>query len=198
MATATRLHIGPNDRSESAVQVVCQRGLRGRLALRAGPGSCRCYRSSSTFPRSVVGRVAILFMLYADEHPGAINYQAGGSECRVRAPGMRSDRHPDQAIYLSPPPDGEKPWTYWIPDIVVEVVSRGGWRRDYQEKREEYLRIGVRKYWIVDPARRAFMVLRRAGDTWEETPVSFRGVYRTPLLPGLEVRPAEILGTLDK
>ena len=44
---------------------------------------------------------------------------------------MQSDRHPDQAVYLLPPPDGPRPWTRWVPEIVVEVVSEGGEDRDY-------------------------------------------------------------------
>ncbi len=54
----------------------------------------------------IVFRLAKLFILYDAAHPGAIKYQAGGSECRLRLPGMKSDRHPDQAIYLQPYPKG--------------------------------------------------------------------------------------------
>ena len=99
----------------------------------------------------IVHRIARLFIHYDDAHPGVINYRAGGGECRMRLPGMQSDRHPDQAIYLVPPPARPQPWTRWVPHIVVEVVSEGGEERDYVEKREEYLRIGVPEYWILDP-----------------------------------------------
>src|SRR4030095_10042539 len=47
-----------------------------------------------------VARFARLFILYDIAHPGIIDYRAGGGECRLRLPGMQSDRHPDQAIYL--------------------------------------------------------------------------------------------------
>jgi Uma2 family endonuclease len=107
---------------------------------------------------------------------------------------MKSDRHPDQAVYLDPQPPGRDPWTQWVPHIVVEVVSRGGTRRDYVEKAEEYLRIGVREYWVLDPAKRQMLVHHRAGDTWTRQAVPAGKSYRTPLLPGLVVRPAELLG----
>src|SRR5262249_13674654 len=88
-------------------------------------------------------RVARLFILYENTHPGVIEYQAGGGECRLRLPGMQSDRHPDQAVYLRRPPPGDnEPWIRWVPDLVVEIVSEGGADRDYVEKREEYLRVG--------------------------------------------------------
>jgi Uma2 family endonuclease len=142
----------------------------------------------------IVRRLAQLFILYDIEHPGVIDYGAGGGECRLRLPGMQSDRHPDQAIYLSPQPQGRDPWRRWVPHIVVEVVSRGGQDRDYVEKREEYLRAGVAEYWILDPFKRQMLVLRRVADVWEEQVVTADATYRTDLLPGLEVRPRELLG----
>ncbi len=145
----------------------------------------------------IVRRIARGILYYEDQHPGVINYSAGGGECRIRLPGMKSDRHPDQAISLLPPPEGRKPWTRWVPQIVVEVVSEGGEERDYIEKREEYLRIGVIEYWILDPCARRLLVLQRAGDVWEEVNIPAGGSYRTHLLPGLEVRVDEWLGPAD-
>ncbi len=73
------------------------------------------------------------------------------------------------------------PWARWIPEIVVEVVSEGGEKRDYEEKRREYLAAGVKEYWIIDPARRQVLVLQRAGDTFIAGAETVRHV--TPLLP---------------
>ncbi len=142
----------------------------------------------------IVSRFRELFVLYDVAHRGVINYLAGGGECRIRLPGMKSDRHPDQAIYLQPDPEGPHVWTRWVPTIVVEVVSESGEDRDYVEKREEYLRAGVREYWILDPNRRRMLVLLRLGDTWEEQVLGEEGVHRTELLPGLEARVGELLG----
>jgi Uma2 family endonuclease len=142
----------------------------------------------------VVDRITELFVVYRIAHRGVIKYRAGGGECRLRLPGMKSDRHPDQAVYLEPRPKGKRVWTRWVPAIVVEVVSESGEDRDYVEKREEYLRVGVREYWILDPNRRRMLVLLRLGDTWEEHVLSEDGVHRTELLPGLEARVGELLG----
>ena len=38
------------------------------------------------------------------------------------------------------------------------------------------------------------VVLRRAGDVWEEVLLGEDGVHRTELLPGLEARVGELLG----
>jgi Uma2 family endonuclease len=141
-----------------------------------------------------VDRITEMFSSYRRDHPGVIVLVAAGSDCRLRLPGMQSDRHPDRAIYLSPPPRGRKPWTRWVPEIVIEVVSRRGEDRDYVEKREEYLRAGVTEYWILDPLRNRMLVLQRAGDVWEEVVVTADAVYHPHLLPGLEVRPGELLG----
>jgi Uma2 family endonuclease len=146
----------------------------------------------------IVGRLAQLFIIYMMNHPGIINYRAGGGECRLRLPGMQSDRHPDQAVYLLPPPPGEnEPWTRWVPSLVVEVVSSSGKDRDYDEKREEYLRVGVTEYWILDPIKRHLLVLQRFGDVWNELLVPIGEIYRPGLLPGLEVRPEELLGPAE-
>ena len=144
-----------------------------------------------------VRRVARLFDRYDETHPGIIRYLAGGGECRLRLPGMQSDRHPDQAIYLTPEPGGKRVWTRWVPGLVVEVVSKGGEDRDFVEKREEYLRAGVAEYWILDRSARRMHVLSRAGDVWEEAIVGEDGVHRTHLLPGLEARVGELLGPPD-
>lgn len=141
-----------------------------------------------------VRRLTRLFIYYDDAHPGIIKSAAGGGECRIRLPGMQSDRHPDQALYLRPEPKGKKIWTRWAPDLVVEIVSMRGEHRDYVEKREEYLRVGVSEYWILDPKRRRMLVLLRAGDIWEEVVLGESGVHRTELLPGLEARVGDLLG----
>ena len=147
-------------------------------------------------------RTTRLFVVFDLQNPGVIYYLAAGSDCRLRLPAMSCDRHPDQAIYLSPPPDdGPKLWTRWAPDLVVEIVSEGGEERDYVEKREEYLRCGVREYWILNPATRVLHALQRAGDVWEEVTVAADASYRLPAParlgspPGRPVRPGR--GRID-
>ncbi|HWE38186.1 MAG TPA: Uma2 family endonuclease [Isosphaeraceae bacterium] len=199
MATTTAIRLGPADHGRRLsladfIDAEAEDGLlyelaRGVVVVTEVPGVNH---------GRTVRRLARLFILYDEEHPGIIRYAAGGGECRLRLPGMQSDRHPDQAVYLNPPPSGPRPWDRWTPAIVVEVVSPGGEGRDYVEKREEYLRAGVLEYWVLDPARRLLTVLRRAGDVWEETQVADGAEYRTELLPGLVVRPVELLGAPEE
>ena len=197
MATATtRLTIGPSDAGRSvsfdefvnadfAVAHHLYELARGVVILTQVPGIHHGW---------IVQRVGDEFSYYNRLHPGRITYRAGGAECRVRVRGLGSDRHPDQAVYLTSPPKGNRIWERWVPAIVVEVVSRRGEQRDYVEKREEYLRFGVLEYWIVDPFRRKLLVLQRAGDVWEERELGDGETYQTELLPGLMMAVGEILG----
>lgn len=142
----------------------------------------------------IVYRISQMFGRYEVSHPGVINYRAGGAECRIRLPTMQSDRHPDHAVYLSEEPSEKGIWTRWVPDIAIEVVSRGSKKRDFVLKYEEYLQFGVREYWILDPNTRKLHVFTRSIDVWKETEVAGNSIYRTHLLPGLEVHPDSLFG----
>lgn len=198
MATTTTLKIGPADAGRAMslaefIEADFEEGWLYELAR----GVIVVTEVPAPNHGRIVHRLARLFVHYEDAHPGVIDYLAGGGECRLRLPGMVCDRHPDQAVYLDPQPPGRKPWTRWVPHIVVEVVSEGSEERDQVEKREEYLRVGIREYWILDPATRKMTALCRAGDTWEEIVVSSGGTHHTHLLPGLEVRPDDLFGPID-
>ncbi len=196
MATTTTVSLlGPGDagRTMSLDEFIAAEGTggylyelaRGVVVVTNVPGINHAW---------IVQRIGDVFSFYHRLNPGRIMLRASGAECRLRVRGMRSDRHPDQALYLSPPPTGENFWERWVPEIVVEVVSRGGENRDYVEKREEYLRFGILEYWIFDPRRRTMLALKRVGDVWDERELGDEETYRTELLPGLEVAVGEILG----
>ncbi len=126
-----------------------------------------------------------------------IRLVAGGAECRVESPALISERHPDCAVYLSARPNVDPPWAVWVPEIVMEVVSKGGEKRDYEDKREDYLAAGVTEYWIVDPKKRSMLALTRRGDTWVEQTLDATGVYETRLLPEFVLRLADVFAPLD-
>lgn len=67
---------------------------------------------------------------------------------------------------------------YWrgAPDLIVEVLSPSTALRDRREKRAIYARIGVREYWLVDPAARYVDVLVYDPDT---NALTQRGIYDT-------------------
>jgi len=125
-------------------------------------------------------------------HRGRIHTIAGGSDCKILLAGLESERHPDIGLYKSAPANDPDVWSTWIPEIVIEVVSRGSEYRDYEEKREEYLQFGVLEYWIVDAAKGEILVLRRFRGRWTERPVRPPQTYKTRLLPGFELDPAPV------
>ena len=100
---------------------------------------------------------------------------------------MVSDRHPDQAIYL----DRSHPATRSGRNGAAQLRrgrQPGGEQCHFVAKHEEYLRVGVRDYWILDTEHRRMHALVREGDTWEETIVPNPVLpHRVP--PRLQVRP---------
>jgi Uma2 family endonuclease len=51
------------------------------------------------------------------------------------------------------------------PDLIIEVISPSTARKDLKEKLPLYEKVGVREYWIVDPAAKTVMVFRQNGST---------------------------------
>jgi Uma2 family endonuclease len=121
-------------------------------------------------------------------HPGRIAGIMGGADCKLLIGGLESERHPDVAIYLTEPPPIENAnlWRHWFPEIVIEIVSPSSRKRDYEEKPEEYLRLGAKEYWIVDARKKVLVVMRRVRNQWAESTIKPPALYRTRLLPGLE------------
>jgi Uma2 family endonuclease len=84
-----------------------------------------------------------------------------------------------------------------VPTIAVEFISasRRDRRRDYVEKRAEYLAAGVREYWIVDRFRRCVTVCRAEG---ADLVVPEGESYTCPLLPGFVLPVAPLLAAADQ
>jgi Uma2 family endonuclease len=82
-----------------------------------------------------------------------------------------------------------------IPDLVFEFVSpsKQDRKRDYVEKRADYQKIGVREYVIVDRFDKKVTVLTLGAAGYLEQVLTSADIYRSPLLPGFEVRLAEVL-----
>ena len=103
----------------------------------------------------------------------------------------------DRVIYAGL---GRSPRAGEVPTIVVEFVSAGkrNLMRDYEQKRDEYLAMGVREYWIVDRFARCLTVHRLNGTDKEQLILTeLRDVYTTRLLPGFEFPLAKILERTD-
>ena len=86
-----------------------------------------------------------------------------------------------------------------VPAIVVEFVSSGrrNWMRDYLQKRDEYLSIGVKEYWIVDHFQRTLTVYTPRSAGAAEHIVAETDSYATPLLPGFQLPLAQLLAASD-
>ena len=65
--------------------------------------------------------------------------------------------------------------------------GKQNWRRDYEEKRREYMAIGLQEYWIIDRFRRTLTVYRNQPSGSLEIGVQESETYTTPLLPGFEL-----------
>jgi Uma2 family endonuclease len=72
------------------------------------------------------------------------------------------------------------------PDLVVEVISETGRRRDEVQKKALYERFGVTEYWIADPNVDSMRVHRRGA---YDEPVTLRSgdVLTSPLFPRLTI-----------
>jgi Uma2 family endonuclease len=120
---------------------------------------------------------------------GAIHAILEGMTCKLLIPAWESERHPDIAIYLTPP-TGKKDrtlWRTWIPDVIIEVVSPSSDDRDYTDKRDEYWTLAVKEYWIVDAKREQVLILRRGKSDWIEKTLGPADVCETKLLPGFKL-----------
>jgi Uma2 family endonuclease len=69
--------------------------------------------------------------------------------------------------------------------------------RDYEEKRREYLAIGVSEYWIIDRFKRTLTVVRNAPGQPSEIVVQAEETYQSPLLPGFDLPLKQLLKLAD-
>jgi Uma2 family endonuclease len=83
-----------------------------------------------------------------------------------------------------------------VPTVAVEFVSAGkrSRRRDYEEKRREYMQIPIPEYWIIDRFERTLTVVTYDPAGPRERIVREHETYSTPLLPGFELALAVLFG----
>jgi Uma2 family endonuclease len=143
-------------------------------------------------PNSELGH---LVWYYKHYHPQGSTADEVLAEQTIHATPQR--RRADHAIWtgLGRVPDVKKD----VPSIVVELVSakRRYFRRDYEEKRAEYLGIGVREYWIVDRFQRIMTVYLNRPEGFASLVVKEAETYQTELLPGFILPIARLLARAD-
>jgi Uma2 family endonuclease len=141
-------------------------------------------------------RLGHLLLTYNDSHPLGACLDDTLSEHRIRT--LDSRRRADRVIWAGlgrqPDPDND------VPAIAVEFVSQGrrNWRRDYVEKRDEYLAMGVVEYWVIDRFERTMTVFRKAGDSIIEQVVREHETYISELLPGFDLSLSQLLKVADR
>jgi Uma2 family endonuclease len=80
------------------------------------------------------------------------------------------------------------------PDLTLEVISEGSWKRDRVEKKDLYEQHGVREYWIVDPEAQTIEVFALEKGAFKLASKAELGeVAKSRLLPGLEVSWAQLI-----
>lgn len=94
---------------------------------------------------------------------------------------------------------GRTPKRREVPTIVVEFVSSGrrSRERDYNEKRDEYLNLGVQEYWIIDRFQRVMTVHLKHDGARETKLLHESEAYSTSLLPGFQLPFARLLALAD-
>ena len=136
-----------------------------------------------------------LLRAYQTEHPQGGALDATLFEEYLQVPNSR--RRADRVIWAGL---GRAPVAkHDVPTIAVEFVSKSTRDRvrDYEEKRREYLELGVLEYWVIDRFRRTLTVFRKPPLEPAEQVVDERATYRTPLLPGFDLPLARLLARAD-
>jgi Uma2 family endonuclease len=140
--------------------------------------------------------VGFLLRSYKHDHPLGSALDKTLAERYVRT--LDSRRRADRVIWagLGRLPDPQVD----VPSIVAEFVSAGKRNRlrDYEEKRNEYLAIGVKEYWVIDRFRRIMTVYRSGPGGFTAQIVQENEIYRTDLLPGFELPLARLLALADE
>jgi Uma2 family endonuclease len=136
-----------------------------------------------------------MLRLYRDTLPQGAALDATMPERTVMTAANR--RRADRVVWagLGRIPDTEKD----VPTIVVEFVSasRRDHLRDYQQKRDEYMAIGVAEYWIIDRFRRIMTVHRNSPAGVASLVIQEAETYQTDLLPGFALPLARLLAKAD-
>ena len=77
-----------------------------------------------------------------------------------------------------------------VPELVVEIASRGTRKRDETIKRRLYERLGVSEYWVVDPKTDTIRVYQLSESVFQRPTELARAsddILTTSLLPGLKL-----------
>ena len=81
-----------------------------------------------------------------------------------------------------------------VPDLALEVISPGSWKRDRVEKKALYEQAGVKEYWIVDPDSETIEVFALVKGVFQlHSRAKGSEVAKSKLLPGFKVTFRELM-----
>jgi Uma2 family endonuclease len=82
-----------------------------------------------------------------------------------------------------------------VPDLMVEVVSKGSVLRDYVEKKNDYENFGVKEYWLIDPLNETIIVHSLEDKKYKVfSSVEEQGIAKSKILAGFELSFEEMFG----
>jgi Uma2 family endonuclease len=136
-----------------------------------------------------------LLLIYQETHPHGYALDATLPEETVATKENR--RRADRVIWAGL---GRLPTSADKPTIIAEFVSAGkrGHERDYVTKRDEYLAMGVKAYWVFDRFERTLTVFTRQAGKMKKRVVREQQTYQTDLLPGFELPLARLFALADR
>jgi Uma2 family endonuclease len=138
--------------------------------------------------------LGFLLRLYREQHPAGESLDKTLPEHDIQVGEDR--RRADRVIWAGL---GRRPKRGEVPAIAIEFVSSGkrSRTRDYIEKRDEYLRIGIQEYWIIDRFQRTMTVHLKHDSAYETKLLHESETYATPLLPGFQLSLARLFALAD-
>jgi Uma2 family endonuclease len=131
---------------------------------------------------------------YKEFHPEGSALDATVPEEMVAT--RQSRRAADRVIWAGL---GRQPRESDVATIIAEFVSKGkrDRKRDYEDKRDEYLEIGVKEYWVMDRFTRTMTVFFSQAGKIRRRVIRENQTYTTDLLPGFELPLAKLLALAD-
>jgi Uma2 family endonuclease len=132
---------------------------------------------------------------YQEDHPQGSVLDATLPERIVHT--GKNRRRPDRAIWAGL---GRRPRKHEVPTIIAEFVSKRkrDQERDYETKRDEYRKIRVKEYWVIDRFKRTMTVFSWKAGRATKRIVHEAQTYRTELLPGFELPLGRLLAVADR
>jgi Uma2 family endonuclease len=140
-------------------------------------------------------KLGYLLRRYRDDYPQGSALNFTGSERMIKT--GKNRRRADRVIWAGL---GRLRRRGESPTIIAEFVSsrKRDRMRDYETKRQEYMAIEVKEYWIIDRFMHTMTVFRRTNERYRKRVLGKDEVHTTDLLPGFELPLAQLFELADR